>query len=103
MSFCPWRIEAAQRLGRLAPERCHELAVVGVGDLAGAVVELELLQRRERSVALLREARPLALSWRELGEPVVLGRRLAEEGSRDEPDADDSQQYRKDEGGSIHR
>ena len=46
-------VERPQRLGRLAPERPDEPAVVLVGDRPGPVVELELLERRERTVALV--------------------------------------------------
>ena len=45
----------------VAPQRPDERAVVLVRDLAGAVVELELLQRRERAVALLGEREPAPL------------------------------------------
>ena len=99
MSLFPRRIEGAQRLGCLAPKRSDELAVVGVGDLAGAVVELQLLQRRERPVALFGYTDALTVLRRELGEPVVLRRRLAEEGARDERHARDGEENRKDHGG----
>src|SRR5436309_3401795 len=48
-------LHGAQGLGRAAPQRADLLTVVLVRDLAGPVVELELLQRREGSVALLGE------------------------------------------------
>ena len=53
----PW-LERPEELGRAATQRPDERAVVVVGDLARAVVELELLQRRERPVALLLEGDP---------------------------------------------
>jgi len=99
MSFLPRRIETAQSLGCLVPERSDELAVVGVGDLAGSVVELQLLQGCERPVALFSEAHTLTLLRRELSEPVVLRRRLAEEGPRDERHTRDGEENRKDHGG----
>ena len=46
------QVERAQRGRRTAPERPDERAIVVVGHLPGAVVELELLERRERSVPL---------------------------------------------------
>ena len=55
------RIERAHGLGRLPAQRPDELSVVLVGDLARAVVELELLQRRESPVALLEELQPFLL------------------------------------------
>ena len=99
MSLFPRRIEGAQRLGCLAPERSDKLAVVGVGDLPGAVVELQLFQRRERPVALFSDTHALTLLRRELGEPVVLGRRLPEEGARDERHARNGEENRKNHGG----
>ena len=53
-----------------AAQRPDEVAVVLVGDLARAVVELELLQRGERPVALLREREPRRRSGVELVELV---------------------------------
>jgi hypothetical protein len=49
----PLGLEGAERLGRPAAQRPDLRPVVLVGDLAGAVVELELLQRREGPVTLL--------------------------------------------------
>ena len=54
-------LEGPQRLAGLAAQRADEGAVVLVGDLACPVVELELLQRRERPVALVQEAQALLL------------------------------------------
>ncbi len=59
-------LDARRRRGRPAPAAASCLRgrtsspVVGVGDLAGAVVELELLQRRQRPVALLEQPQSLA-------------------------------------------
>ena len=63
LPFFPARLERTRRLGDPAPERPDERAVVGVGELARAMVELELAQPLERAVALLgqREAAPLEL------------------------------------------
>ena len=52
-SFGAVRVERPQRVRGRAAERPDHGAVVDVVDLAGAVVELELLQRGERVVALL--------------------------------------------------
>ena len=60
------RVPCSRRRAPAAPraasrrERPDERAVVLVGDLARAVVELELLERRERAVALLGEREPRA-------------------------------------------
>jgi hypothetical protein len=48
-------LESAQYLCHPAAERPHELTVIIIGDLAGPVVELELLQRGERTIAFLGE------------------------------------------------
>ena len=74
------------------------LAVVLVGDLARAVVELELLQRRERAVALLLEREPLAR--RSALRAAPRGRRQERPG--DEPDGGDGQQRAEDERGGEH-
>ena len=51
-------VRSALQRGRCGlPERAELAAVVVVGDLPGAMVELELLERRERTVALLDERR----------------------------------------------
>ena len=50
---------AAAACRRSAPD---EGAVVLLGHLAGAVIELELLQRRERAVTLLCELEPAAVA-----------------------------------------
>ena len=52
-------LQRLHRPGSLGPQRRDESAVVLVRDLAGAVVELELLQRIERTVSLLDERQPL--------------------------------------------
>ena len=65
-------LERPQRFGRLAPQRADELAVVLVRDLAGAVVELELLQRRERAVALLGQLERAAAPARPARRAVVV-------------------------------
>ncbi len=57
-------VEGAQRLGRRAAQRPDELAVLLVADLAGAVIELELLQRGQRAISLLGECQPLGLRSR---------------------------------------
>jgi len=61
------------------------------------VVELELLQRCERPVALLFQGNPLLFLRPRLLEAIVLGRRLAQEGPRDEQHAGDGEQAAQDE------
>src|SRR5581483_1775644 len=86
-------LERPQRLRRPPAKRPDELAVVLVRDLPRAVVELELLQRGQRAVALLLELEAPAL------ERVPCGRRLAQEGPRDEDDARDREHRADDERG----
>ena len=57
--------------GRLGPQRSDERTVVLVGDLARAMVELELLERVERTIALLHERQPLPPALVEPVEAVV--------------------------------
>ena len=67
-------VQRLQRLGGRLPERADERAVVVVADLARAVVELELLERRERAVALLDRARAAAPRPRSARRAVVVAR-----------------------------
>ena len=78
------QVERAQRLRRPLPQRPDEVAVVGVRDLAGAMVELELLQRGERTVALLCQLEPALLELVRRREPVFTRLRLTQERQRDE-------------------
>ena len=64
---------SARRRRPRAAQRADERAVVVVVDLAGAVVELELLQRGERVVALLDQQQPLLLGLGRRVETVVVG------------------------------
>src|SRR5919108_693509 len=84
--------------GRLTPQRRHELAVVLVRDLPGAMVELELLERLESAVTLLcqRDA-PLLLTCERL-QPVAPRLRVEEERPGDEEDACDGQQHPENDG-----
>ena len=91
------RLERPQRLGRLAAERADEGAVVVVRHLAGAVVELELLQRPERPVAHLGQLQLPLLELAAVVQRVPLGRRLAQVGQRDEDDARRGEQRAEDE------
>ena len=70
------------------PERADLPRVVLVGDLAGAVVELELLERGERLVALLGQSQPLPLAGRRARQQVVVGATSGSRrnGQRDEDD-----------------
>ena len=48
-------LQATQRVSGFATQRTYELAVVLVGHFARTVVELELLQSRERTISTLCE------------------------------------------------
>src|SRR5207248_9743344 len=72
-------------------------AVVLVRDLSGPVVDLELLERRERPVALLREREAAALELVLLVETVDGGRGVAQERQRREHDRRDGEERRDDE------
>jgi len=63
--------EADAMFRRAAAQRPDERPVVLVRDLPGAVVELELLERGERPVALLDEREPVLRLGRGCVEPVV--------------------------------
>ena len=77
----PAGVERAQRLGGRLPERADELrGSRRRSSLPGAVVELELLQRREGTVALLDQREPALVLGRRV-EPVVRGRGSRRNGS----------------------
>src|SRR5919201_534286 len=84
-------VECPQRLRGLPPERPDQFAVVLVRDLARPVIELELLQGRERTVALLGQLEATALARVGLAEPILGGRkaRPPQEGQRDDDHGDD--------------
>ena len=82
------QVERAHRLRRSLSQRAHELAVVGVRDLAGAMVEFELLQRGERPVAFFCKLEPALLELVRRHEAILTRLRLAQERQRDEHDAD---------------
>ena len=86
------RPERPQKLSRAAPQRADLRAVVLVGDLAGAVVELELLQRREGAIAFFLEHDSLLLPRPRLLEAVAVGSRLAQKRPGHEQHAGDSEQ-----------
>jgi hypothetical protein len=46
-------VERTKRCRCLAPERPYELAVISISDRSGPVVELELLEGRQSTIALL--------------------------------------------------
>ena len=81
------QVKRAQCLRRSLPQWADELAVVGVRDLSGAVVEFELLQRSERPVALLCELEPALLELVRRREPVLARVRLTQERQGNEHDA----------------
>ena|SRR5213594_43140 len=97
------RLERTKRLRSLPPKRRDEFPVVGVRDLAGPVIELELLERREGAVALLGQANALALLGRHLREPVVRRRGLAQKGTGHERDTGDGKKNREKQSDSRHR
>src|SRR5205823_5489500 len=61
------RVHRPQRRGGAHPQRADEAAVVVVGDLAGAVVELQLAQRAKRPVALLERLEQLGVRRNRIG------------------------------------
>src|SRR4029077_9762565 len=72
-------VERSQRLGGAPAQRPDLGAVVVVGDLSRAVVELELLQRSQGAVTLLGKRDPLLLVLGRLAQAVVGSSRVAEE------------------------
>src|SRR5437667_1511160 len=95
-ALCP-QLQSPKRLRCTPAQRADELRVVLVGDLSGAVVELQLLQRGESAVAFLRELEPTPLELVRLDEPVTSSRRLAEKRPRDEDDRGHRQHGAEDE------
>lgn len=81
------KVERLQRLGRAVSQRPDERAVIRVGHLAGAMVELQLLQRPERAVPLLGKSQSPLFQLVGRNEPIVLGRGLAHERESDEENA----------------
>src|SRR5262245_55070724 len=81
------RFQRPQSLSDPQPQRANQLAVVLVGDLAGAVVELELLERRQCAVAVLGDLERALLQRAGLVQPVLRRIGLAEERKRDEQHA----------------
>jgi hypothetical protein len=80
-------VERAQRLGGTTSKWADEPPVVVVGDLAGPVVELELLERSQRAVTLLGQSEPALLELVRLQKSIVAGARLTQEGQGDEQHA----------------
>src|SRR5918995_6366513 len=78
--FSPERL---QRRGNVASQWADLRPVVLVGDRPGPVLELELLERRERAVARLEQVEPPALVLVELVEDVRLRFGLPDERERD--------------------
>jgi hypothetical protein len=91
------QVERAHRLCRSLPQRADELAVVGVRDLPGAVVEFELLQGGESPVSFLCKLEPALLELVRRRQPVLARMRLAQERQRNEHDADGREQGANDE------
>ena len=81
------RARAPEARRDVAAEHADLRAVVLVGDRARAVVELELLEGRERAVARLEQLEPTDLVLVEFVERVRLRLGLAEERERDHDDA----------------
>jgi len=82
-------LERRERLAGLPAKRADERTVVLVGDLACAMVELELLQRGEGAIALLEEPQARLLLRAGCPEIVLPGRRGTQERHCDEDDARD--------------
>jgi len=91
--FAWMRFQSTQRLCGPPAQRTDQRAVVLVRNLAGAVIELQLLQRRKRPITLLGELQPAALERVGLNQPVFSGRypRSPQEGQGDYDDADDGE------------
>ena len=82
------QVERAESVGRATTQRPDELAVIIIGHLARAVIELELLQRGERAVTLFRQGKPALLELVRMRETIVLRPRLSQKGQRDEDNGD---------------
>src|SRR6478672_11968943 len=87
------QVECPQSLRCATPQRSDERAVVVVRDLAGAMVELELLQCGERTVALLCERQSSLLQFVRSDQTVVPRRRLAQERPGDHCHAEDGKHH----------
>jgi hypothetical protein len=87
-------VEGAKSLGGPSAKRADKLAIVLVRDLPRPVVELELLQGRQGTIAFLGELEAPALARVGLSEPILGSRetRLPQKRQRDDEDADDCQQ-----------
>ena len=90
-------VERLQGLGRAASQRPDERAVVRIRHLARAMVELELLQRPERTVPLLGESQSALFQLVGRNEAIVLRRGLAHERQADEENAHDREERTDDE------
>ena len=90
-------VEGSQRLRCMLSQRADEPAVVVVRDLAGAMVELELLEGGQRAVPFFREAEPALLKLIRRRQPVAAGGRLTQEGQSDKHDARDREHRADDE------
>ena len=97
------QVEGAQRLRSTTSQRADEPPVVVVGDLAGPVVELQLLERSERAVPLLGKREPplLELVW--LQKTIVSGTRLPQERQGNEQHARNREHRTDDQGGGQIR
>jgi hypothetical protein len=91
------QVEGSQRLRCMLSQRADEPAVVVVRDLAGAMVELELLERGKRAVPFFCEAQAALLELVRRRQPVVAGGGLAQEGQSDKYDARDREHRADDE------
>ena len=93
-------LEGPERLAGLAAERTDERPVVLIRDLAGPVVELELLQRGERTVTLLEQAQTPLVS--RVRDEDVVPSPGPEERPGDVDDAGDREQGAESEGNDLH-
>jgi len=84
-------LERLQSRRDVAPENADLRAVVLVRHGPGAMVELELLERRERAIALLEQLEMTELALAKVVERVGLGLGLAQERERNHDDAGDGE------------
>jgi hypothetical protein len=90
-------VECAQGLRRAPAQRSDEGAVVLVGDLPSAVIEFELLERGECTIAVLGQGKSAPLELVRPGEAVVAGLGLSQEGQPDQEHAQNGERGAGDE------
>ena len=91
-------LQRLKRAGDLAAENADLRAVILVGDRSRAVVELELPEGCERTIACLEQLEPTDLVLVEIVERVGLGLGLTQERECDHDDAGHGERRSEDEG-----